>query len=131
MIQSQYYTWPNLNAESEDRDDKLEHECKSKLPERSVDPRPRLSNRNCMVRIREVSVDIVTDVHLVGYPALSEEQIDQLACIHPGVLVGVGDDCSHCRHRKHLPHRVSAKPRVVLSTQRNNSFQGRYWKHTL
>ena len=108
MIQSQYYTWPNLNAESEDRDDKLEHECKSKLPERSVDPRPRLSNRNCMVRIREVSVDIVTDVHLVRDPALGEEQVDQLTGVHPGVLVGVGNDRRHSCHCKNLSYRVPA-----------------------
>ena len=105
---------PNLNAKGEDGNDKLEHESKSELPECSVDPGPCLGNRNCMVRICEVPVDIVADVHLVRHPALREEQVDQLTGVHPGVLVGVGNDCSHSCHCKNLSYRVPAQPETTL-----------------
>ena len=74
-----------------------------------------------MVCIREVSVDIVADVHLVGHPTLREKQVDQLAGVHPGVLVGVGNDCRHSRHRKNLSYRVPAQPETTLMSLRNKS----------
>merc|ERR1719234_1282476 len=63
-----------------------------------------------MVRICEVPVHVIADVHLIGHPALGEEQIDQLAGIHPGVLVGVRNDCRHSCHCKNLSYRVPAQP---------------------
>lgn len=50
---------------------------------------------------------------LVGDPALAEEQVDEFGGVHPGVLVGVGEQRRHRRHRDHLHHRVLPQARVL------------------
>ena len=78
----------DLHAKCEDSDDHLEYQSQGELPQSCVHSVSSFCYWDRVIGVGEVPVDIVTDVVLVGDAALGEQEVDQLAGVHPGVLVG-------------------------------------------
>ena len=52
-------------------------------------PGTSLGNANSVVDISKISILIVTNSLLVGHATLTEEQINQLGSVHPGIFIGI------------------------------------------
>lgn len=52
-------------------------------------PGTSLGNANSVVDISKISILIVTNSLLIGNATLTEEQINQLRSVHPGIFIGI------------------------------------------
>ena len=61
-----------------------------------------LCDGGTLVDVGKIPIHIVTNTLLVGYPALTEQQVYEFRGVHAGVLVGIGQNCCSKCHQHHF-----------------------------